>query len=140
MPDRPLSRYAKVLGLTALAGGVGGLASGLVAAFAPEGGWIGPALTAVAVSLAMAAGLWASLRWWKGLDEAAQEAHKWAWWWGATVGLCVAGVILLTLLYGPDDLGQASLEDGMQLGAGIVVGCQVVGYAVAWAVWWLKRR
>jgi len=28
-----------------------------------------------------------SLYWWRALDEAAQEAHKWAWWWGGNLGL-----------------------------------------------------
>ncbi len=119
-----------------IAGGV----AGFVTAMSEEASVGSAALIATAVALAMAAGLWASLKWWKGLDEAAQEAHKWAWWWGATVGLCFAGVILLTLLYGAGDLGEAPAKDAVMIGAAIVTGCQMVGYGVAWAVWWLKRR
>lgn len=140
MPDRPLSRYAKVLGVTLLAGLIAGFVSGVVTVFMPPSGWVGGAFVAVTVALAMAAALWASIGWWRGLDEAAQEAHKWAWWWGATVGLCVAGVVLLTLIYGFGDFGLMPLKDGIMLGAAIVAGCQVGGYGIAWAVWWSKRR
>lgn len=138
--EKPLSRYAKLLGVTLLAGIVGGLASGIVTEFMPQGGLLSIILVAATVSLTMGLVLWASLGWWKGIDEAAQEAHKWAFWWGATVGLCLAGVVLLTLLYGAGDLGEGSVEDAMMMGAGIVVGCQMLGYVVAWVVWWLKRR
>ena len=117
-----------------------GAVAGIVTATSDQASIGGAAVIAATVALSMAAGLWASLKWWKGLDEAAQEAHKWAWWWGATVGLCFAGVILLTLLYGVGNLGEASVKTTVMIGAAIVTGCQMVGYGVAWAVWWLKRR
>lgn len=140
MSEHPLRRYGAVLGICGLAGMGAGFVAGIVTATSDEASIAGAAMIAAAVAVAMAAGLWASLRWWKGLDEAAQEAHKWAWWWGATVGLCFAGVILLTLLYGAGDLGEAPIKDILMLGAAIVTGCQMVGYGVAWTVWWLKRR
>lgn len=117
-----------------------GAVAGIVTATSDQASIGGAAVIAATVALSMAAGLWASLKWWKGLDEAAQEAHKWAWWWGATVGLCFAGVILLTLLYGVGNLGEASVKTTVMIGAAIVTGCQMVGYGVAWGVWWLKRR
>src|SRR5690606_7138164 len=33
--------------------------------------------------------------WWRGLDEAAKEAHKWAWWWGGTLGFVVGGAAVV---------------------------------------------
>lgn len=138
--EHPLRRYGAVLGVCGLAGMVAGGVAGIVTATSDEASLGGAALIAASVGVAMAIGLWASLRWWKGLDEAAQEAHKWAWWWRATVGLCFAAVILLTLLYGAGDLGTGPIKDILMLGAVIVTGCQMVGYGVAWAVWWLKRR
>ena len=140
MSQHPLARYGAVLGICGLAGAGAGVVSGIVTATAPNGSWASAALIAAAVAVSMAIGLWASLKWWRGLDEAAQEAHKWAWWWGATVGLCFAGVILLTLLHGVGDLGEAPIKSMLMLGAAIVTGCQMIGYGVAWAVWWLKRR
>ena len=128
------------MSVSAIAGLAAGGVAGFVTAMSDEASIGGAALIAATVALAMGVGLWATLKWWKGLDEAAQEAHKWAWWWGATIGLCFAGVILLTLLYGAGDLGAAPVKKVLMLGAGIVTGCQVVGYGIAWAVWWLKRR
>ena len=136
----PLARYGRVMGVCGLAGGVAGAASAIVGLTTPDGSWLNAALVASVVAIAMGIGLWASLKWWQGLDEAAQEAHKWAWWWGSTVGLAVAGVLFLTLLYGTGPQGQASVKAGLMIGAAVVVGCQVVGYGVAWAFWGLKRR
>ena len=140
MSEQPLKRYGAVLGISAIAGIAAGGVAGFVGDMNDEAGIGSAALIATSVALAMAVGLWASLRWWKGLDEAAQEAHKWAWWWGATVGGCFAGVILLTLLHGVGELGEAPFKSTLLLGATIVIGFQLLGYGVAWAVWWLKRR
>ena len=138
--EHPLRRYGAVMGICVLAGMAAGAVAGVVSATSDEASLGGAALIATAVALAMAAALWACFRWWKGLDEAAQEAHKWAWWWGSTVGLCFAGVILLTLLYGAGDLGEAPIKSILMLGTAIVTGCQMVGYSVAWAAWWFRRR
>ena len=138
--ERPLARYGAVLGICGIAGAGAGIVSGIVTASSDEASIGGAALIASAVALAMAAGLWASFRWWQGLDEAAQEAHKWAWWWGSTVGLAFAGVILLTVLYGAGELGEAPVKSVLMAGCAVVTGCQMVGYGVAWAAWWLKRR
>ena len=62
----------------------GGIAGGVSAAVG-DGGWSSAPTVAGAVGLAMAVGLWVCARWWRGLDEAAQEAHKWAWWWGSSL-------------------------------------------------------
>ncbi len=140
MSEHPLRRYGVVLGICCLAGMGAGAVAGIVTATSDQASLGGAAVIAATVALSMAAGLWASLKWWKGLDEAAQEAHKWAWWWGSTVGLAFAGVILLTLLYGVGNLGEASVKTTVMIGAAIVTGCQMVGYGVAWAVWWMKRR
>ena len=140
--EQPLRRYGAVMGVCVLAGMAAGAVAGVVSATSDEASLGGAALiaAAVAVAMAMAAGLWACFRWWRGLDEAAQEAHKWAWWWGSTVGLAFASVILMTLRYGVADLGEAPVKDSLMLGAVLVAGCQTVGYGVAWAAWWLKRR
>ena len=140
MSEQPLRRYGAVLGICGLAGVGTGVVAGMVTGTSEEASIGGAALIAATVALSMTVGLWASLKWWKGLDEAAQEAHKWAWWWGSTVGLAFSGVILLTALYGAGDLGAAPIKSTLLFGAGIVTGCQMVGYGVAWAVWWLRRR
>ena len=88
----------------------------------------------------MAAGLWVCAHWWRALDEAAQEAHKWAWWWGSTVGLAIGSVALFTLAYAAPDALTAAPKDLLLGGAAILGAGQIAGYGVAWAFWWLQRR
>ena len=85
-----------------------------------------------------------TLYWWRSLDEAAQEAHKWAWWWGGNLGLVVggAGVVVATLMgvnLLPADLPRS---DAALVAAGVfgVFAAQAVGYGLAWCGWWLARR
>ena len=134
--ERPLTRYLALMGVCLLAGGIAG---GVSAVFGDRGP-ASPAIVAGVVGLAMAAGLWVCARWWRALDEAAQEAHKWAWWWGSTFGLAIAGVVLFTLVYGAPDGLVGEPGDLFLAGAALVALCQTAGYAIAWAFWWLKRR
>ena len=89
--------------------------------------------------------LWVTLIWWRRLDEAAREAHKWAWYWGATAGI----LVVIPLLFLPEDLGVVALgrrlgfvepSDLVSFGMFAVLILQVLGYGIAWAAWWLKRR
>ncbi len=83
--------------------------------------------------------------WWRRLDEAAREAHKWAWYWGGSTGMLVGLVLMLVLTTRPADivlpasLGQTPAD---LVGAGMIItlGFQLVGYGLAWAWWWLGRR
>jgi len=89
------------------------------------------------------------IRWWRGVDEAQREAWKWAWYWGSTFGLAVPIPVfvllsadqarllsaLLTGLGGPTDVRLAFV-------AGILVTLvpMLAGAAIAWVVWWGRRR
>lgn len=136
----PVLRYLLVGGVCLVAGGVAGAVSALV-----EGaGAINLAINAATSSVAMAAALAICAWWWRGLDEAAREAHKWAWYWGSNFGLAIGGVGLLTLMAAEGGSGgRLAGQDAVDLlmtGAFAVVGVQALGYAVAWAFWWLQRR
>ena len=143
-PKRPLGLTAYVLVLVG-AGLVGGLAGGLHSLTeglpAPYGVVANLAVTIVAMAIGLAACIW----WWRGIDEAAREAHKWAWWWGGSGGMAVVGMLLLILTLNEDD-GPSSAELGLTPadliagGMGMILMFQVAGYAVAWAAWWLKHR
>lgn len=87
-------------------------------------------LNLVVMGGAVLIGIW----WWRDIDEAAREAHKWAWWWGGSVGLAAGGVIYLTGV--SRGFGSSDLGDGVVL----MLGAQLLGYAIAWGVWWLQRR
>ena len=77
---------------------------------------------------------------WRRLDEAAREAHKWAWYWGGSAGLIA---VLAMLLLGDrifDTAAIIGLTNSFESGIIAVLILQVVGYLIAWAYWWLRRR
>lgn len=85
-----------------------------------------------------------TLYWWRGLDEAAQEAHKWAWWWGGNLGFVIGGAgIVAASLAGielpPHDVAHTD-SVLIAVGALAVIAAQAVGYTVAWCGWWMARR
>ena len=92
--------------------------------------------------------MWSSLKWMSAIDEAAREAHKWAWFWGGSSGMAVGGVFVIL----------ASMPQAASLkipawyaertdpaayaatGAFAMLTLMLIGYGVAWAWWWLGRR
>ena len=142
-PKRPfgLGTYLFLIVAVALVGGLAGAAQGLIG---DRTGVMGLALTAGVMSAAMAVAFAACIWWWRGIDEAAREAHKWAWWWGGSGGMAVGAVVLLTLTFADDaasstevGLGAPDLVAG---GMWAILLFQLAGYSVAWAIWWLKHR
>ena len=84
-----------------------------------------------------------TLYWWRSLDEAAQEAHKWAWWWGGNLGLIGGAAVVITAANGADLLpARVPHSDAAMVAVGVVAVfvAQTVGYAIAWCVWWVARR
>ncbi len=50
--------------------------------------WLDGALgVALMLALVLALGLLGAVSYWRRLDEAAREAHKFAWYWGGSVGV-----------------------------------------------------
>ncbi len=87
--------------------------------------------------------VYASAKHWRGLDEAAQEAHKWAWFWGGSLGMAPA--VLITAVPSvslglAERLGYRSPGDLVQFGAGAVLAFMIAGYFIAWGLWWFRRR
>lgn len=79
---------------------------------------------------------------WRRLDEAAREAHKFAWYWGGSIGLGIAGAIMVIVQrsgmeFLPTDMAAGEL---VSLGITLCMVVQVLGYGVVWAWWWLARR
>jgi len=132
-------------------GGVLGYIAGTIDARAPgtisDSVWL-PVLFFAFVSVVMGGAIWVAAIWMRTIDEAAQEAHKWAWYWGGTTGMAVgaviglmaqlpqaAGVALPSLL--PDRTDPAAY---MATGAALMALIMTAGYTIAWAVWWLRHR
>ncbi|HEY1225399.1 MAG TPA: hypothetical protein VGE54_09245 [Brevundimonas sp.] len=134
----PLMRYLAVGAVCALAGGV----AGGVSALAGTTGAVQVIVKAGTMAIAMAVAMLACRWWWNSIDEAAREAHKWAWWWGSTYGLAIAGTGLLTLLTTDRNatlFAGKGADEILLMGVGAVLIVQCAGYAVAWAIWWLRR-
>lgn len=107
-----------------------------------------PIVMGVSALLLMVGAFWLGVFWMRVIDEAAREAHKWAWYWGGTAGMAVGGVFMLLsaipreapipfpLLMSdtPDPAGYAAS------GAFILMMLMTLGYSIAWAVWWLRHR
>lgn len=130
-------------GLCALT--VVGVSATAAAPFWPQT-W-GPAPSIGVVALAVGLAIFIALHtlyWWRDLDEAAQEAHKWAWWWGGNLGLIVgAGAVIASALAGIDLLpARVPHTDAALIGQGVVgaFAGQAVGYGLAWCFWWAARR
>jgi len=143
--SRPMSgpaRFIVSVGALVVVGFVGGLGVGFLS------GQTGPGALAATVGLitaTMAVALGGCVWWWARLDEAAREAHKWAWWWGGTAGMAVGSVLLLTVMMRGDAAAitaWAGESPAQILGAGMmtILLFQVAGYTIAWATWWLRRR
>lgn len=141
-PKRPIAgvqAFMVILGLSLLVGLVAGFGS-MFTNDLP--GVVGFALGLAVNGFAMAAALWLCVWWWNRIDEAAREAHKWAWWWGGCTGMAIGGAFLLTLFSRQGQVDQAGLTTNEVVASGmfLMMTCQVVGYGIAWAVWWAKRR
>jgi len=142
-PKRPFGLGTYILVIVAVAV-VGGLAGAARAVIGDAPGALGLLLTAAIMSVAMAVAFAACIWWWRGIDEAAREAHKWAWWWGGSGGMAVGAILLLTLTFGDDASTPAEVgltaPDLVAGGMFAVLLFQLAGYSVAWAIWWLKHR
>lgn len=124
-----------------IVGGVAGTAAGVAQRVDA------PAIVTLAIGAAALAALLAcTVWWWARLDEAAREAHKWAWWWGGSAGMALGGALLIGAVSlirdggTPDVLLGRSPDDLLYAGAMGMILCQVLGYGIAWAFWWLRRR
>jgi hypothetical protein len=120
----------------------GSLALGMIVGVAQA--WLSPAWGGAATTLACLAGLGLCAWKWTAIDEAAREAHKFAWFWGGSASLCVIGGLYVWLVRGGDasSLARMSHSPGelIALGIGVCILIQLVGYLAAWAGWWLARR
>lgn len=104
-----------------------------------------PLASGLAAAAAMIATMLFAVLDWPSHDEAAQAAHRVAWFWGATLGAVISAAVLavlrgagsagITIAYPPSDpLGYISL------GVIATLLCQFACYLVAWAGWWISKR
>ncbi|MDZ4761197.1 MAG: hypothetical protein SGJ21_09015 [Alphaproteobacteria bacterium] len=92
---------------------------------------------------------------WKRLDETAREAHKSAWFWGASFGLLALLIVLAGFLLTPGgpglldrvlaalrsaDAPWSPTASAFAVGAMSVAVIQTLAYGLLWSLWWLRRR
>jgi hypothetical protein len=85
---------------------------------------------------------WVTLVYWRNVDEAAREAHKFAWFWGGSCGMLLGLPIMilttsakLEALFGPREPSEWVMG-----GLLAMLVLQLTGYGAAWAGWWLIRQ
>jgi hypothetical protein len=86
-----------------------------------------------------------------GLDEASRQAHYVAWLWGGSFGavaVALAGAPFLLALPRSDRIptlvaslfGEASVQNGFFAGMAVIAAPMLIGYALWWTAFWLRRR
>ena len=144
MAAKQIAPWRWLVALLGLSLGLGATV-GIYAAMSREASVGGLILMGLVLAGLMAVGVWLVAMYWRRIDEAAREAHKWAWFWGGNVALMPLIVGLFFLLERPDL--QVPLWPGLQAGpAGyvatggfIVVFTLLIGYSLAWLYWWLWK-
>ena len=104
-------------------------------------------ITTVTVAVATAWALWMAVLAFRRLDEFQQEASKFAWYWGGSIGLAasVVGYAFIGLggLHWLDPahfhLGK-DLFTAFQVGYVLGIACPFVGFLVARACWTVSKR
>lgn len=89
---------------------------------------------------------------WRRMDETGRAAHRTAWFWGGSAALfltLVASIFLYTIPGAADPLVRfidawsskhPAGEMGFMFGLLFAALVQMIGYFIAWAFWWAKRR
>ena len=122
-----------------LAGGVTGALWGALSAMEIA---VPRPLLVVSAVVAIPALAWAMLVHWRNIDEAAREAHKFAWFWGGSGGLLLAMPIIALISTSRLELvfGQREPSECVIGGLFFMALLQITGYALTWAGWWLVRQ
>ncbi|AAK24205.1 hypothetical protein [Caulobacter vibrioides] len=129
----------RLLVASALVGAVGGAGLALLEEMGvtPPASFLGYALLALAPVMIVI-----SVIYWRNIDEAAREAHKFAWFWGGSGSILLAAP--LAMLVGDARLtalaGQHTPSEWFAIGVFSLLFVQLSAYSLVWAIWWLRQR
>ena len=116
-----------------LAAFAGAVIVGLVMGLLPDLG-VGelPIWIVYPIYLALAALIFAMMHpWWQRLDDLQRQGQTVSWYWGGLGGALAMAMWLFANDIQHTDFGR---------GAVVMVFAQVAGYAIAYAIWWLRGR
>ena len=142
--SKPIAPWRWIVALFGLSFGFGAMLV-VFAAMTRDAGPLALVLMATVVAGFSVLAVWLTAMYWRRIDEAAREAHKWAWFWGGNVALVPVMIGFVMLLQRPD-LG-APLWPGFEptpahyvaTGGIIVILLLIIGYGLAWLFWWLWK-
>ena len=144
MASKPIAAWRWIVTLLGLAFGLGGL----LAIYAPMSMDATPGqlvLMGLVTAVFIAVGSWLCLMYWQRIDEAAREAHKWAWYWGggaAILPLVIAYHFIDSrpALHIPLWPGFSDTPGGYMASGGMYsLAALTLGYLAGWLAWWLWR-
>ncbi len=89
-----------------------------------------------------------SISYWKNIDEAAKEAHKFAWYWSSIGWISLAATFYTTMQYNAVPNSLVSLLETKFNSpteifmAGIIssIIIQIIFYSIIWIGWWARTR
>ena len=142
-PRRKMSSAGRFWLLTAGTLTLGGVTGGVYSWLERTGGQPGPLVSSLILFVMFGLLIAGTIWWWIRADEAVREAHKWSWYWGGSIGMCVGlGALLLAGAYGGDAPvpPDASYNELLIAGASLVLLPMLIGYGVAWFAWWVSKR
>ena len=145
MPASRVAPWRWLVALFILAFGLGGVLG--IAASMARGANLGLLILMgmVAAGL-MALGVWLSAMYWRRIDEAAREAHKWAWFWGGNLAMAPLLVGFIILVERPELTPplwpgfEAEPSGYVATGGLVVVFSLLLGYGLAYTYWWLWKN
>ncbi|WP_298331167.1 hypothetical protein [Asticcacaulis sp.] len=87
-----------------------------------------------------------SIRWWQSVDEAVRHAHAWAWYWGGSAGLAISTLFFIVFTVTDGVVARALMQKlgyeggAVEFGMILTAGPMLLGYGIAWGIWWLRHR
>ena len=145
MPGSRIAPWRWLVALFILALGLGGVL-GIASSMSRGAGFGLLALMGAVVIGLMALGVWLSAMYWRRIDEAAREGHKWAWFWGGNLSMMALLVGYVFLVERPEVTpplwpGFEATPSGYVVTGGLVVVIALLlGYGLAWSYWWLWKN